>query len=242
MVTVIDKVQVSLNMLRLTLHSEELGNHIAWHPGCYIKLLIPNAQAPNGKLKARTYTIRSHDPQARTMTVDFAIHHPAGPATDWALKAQIGDEIGFRGPGQLKIDATQGDWYIFAADMAALPAAISVMESLPIDARGYAFLEVMDEKDKQALSIPAGIEVNWLIHPNPKIKSAQQLEAIKAIKHLAGEANIFVSGELETIREIKAYLENEERFKDNFRYISSYWKIGLQEEEHKIAKREALSS
>jgi len=76
--------------------------------------------------------------------------------------------------------------------MAALPAAISVMETLNNEAKGYAFLEVTNEEDKQTLNIPKGIEVNWLIHPNPKNKSEQQLDAIKKVEKLEGQPNVFV--------------------------------------------------
>jgi len=76
-----------------------------------------------------------------------------------------------------------------------------------------------------------------LIHPNPEIKSKQQLDAIKRIKNLEGVPNIFVAGELSTIREIKRHLTNENSFKNAFLYTSSYWKIGVKEEEHKQAKK-----
>jgi len=198
-----------------------------------LKLRIPDVTRP----KMRTYTARSYDSNNQTLDIDFAIHQPAGAATSWALNVKVGDNIELKGPGTLKIDTSVGDWYLFAADMSALPAAISVIETLPPSAKGYAFLEISDELDKQEFSAPTGIEIKWLVHPNPKEKSSQQLNAIKAIKMLEGTPNIFVAGELSTIREIKQFINEQERFKDAFTYISSYWKIGLKEEEHKQAKR-----
>ena len=239
--TVTAKEAVSLNMLSIVLQGEDLDPDTLWQPGCYVKLLIPDSSDPGGKARARTYTARSFDPQRKTITIEFAIHHPAGPATQWALDAQVGDQIGLKGPGMLKIDPTRGDWHLFAADMSALPAAISVMESLPAYAKGYAFLEITNAADQQRLNIPEGIAVQWLIHPNPKVKSTQQLEAIKQVAILAGVPNVFVAGELSTIREIKDYLVNEDSYDSAYAYISSYWKIGLKEEEHKLAKRNALS-
>jgi len=232
MLTVVNKNEISQNMLRITLQGEQLKN-ISWQPGCYVKLKVPDAT----NYKMRTYTVRSYDSNKQTLDIDFAIHQPAGPATSWALDVKVGDEIELKGPGTLKIDSSVGDWYLFAADMSALPAAISVIETLPADAKGYAFFEVMDELDKQEFSAPKGIEVKWLIHPHPKEKSSQQLNAIKAIKFLEGTPNVFVAGELSTIREIKHFIKEKEEFKDAISYISSYWKIGLKEEEHKQAKR-----
>ncbi|MDQ7918690.1 siderophore-interacting protein [Mesonia sp. MT50] len=235
---VIYKEQISLHMIRLKLYGKHINENIQWQPGCYVKLVIPNALSSDEKPKLRTYTAKSYNPNEKVFTIDFAIHQPAGPATDWAINASVGDEIDLLGPGELKINSAEGDWYVFAADMSALPAAISVMESLSADAKGYALLEIMDEGDKQNISIPKNIEVQWFIHPNPTIKSNQQLDALKIIKHLEGVPNIFVAGELSTIREIKSYLQGEERFNNAITYISSYWKIGLKEEEHKHAKME----
>jgi len=232
MLTVINKEQISVNMLRITLQGAQLKD-LSWQPGCYVKLLIPDVTKP----KMRTYTARSYDSKNQSLAIDFAIHQPAGAATSWAINVKVGDEIELKGPGTLKIDASVGDWYLFAADMAALPAAISVIETLPPTAKGYAFLEVSDELDKQEFSAPIDMEIKWLVHPNPKEKSSQQLDAIKAMEILEGTPNIFVAGELSTIREIKQFINEKEQFKDAISYISSYWKIGLKEEEHKQAKR-----
>ncbi|MGD1848023.1 MAG: siderophore-interacting protein [Salibacteraceae bacterium] len=235
MLSVKNKTQVSANMLRIAF---EVDVPIDWLPGCYIKLRIPNA-LPGGISPVRTYTVRSYDAANQVLAVDFAIHQPAGPATAWALNAQPGDQIEYRGPGKLRVDPTNGDWHLFAADMSALPAAISIMESLSLDAKGYAFLEVTEEQDRQALHIPEGIQVQWLVHPNPKVKSNQQLEAIRNIKPLAGKPSVFVAGELSTTREIKQFLLQAPTYQSGSHYISSYWKIGLTEEEHKMAKRSA---
>jgi len=244
MLRVIKNEHISNNMLRITLEGEALNENFNWSPGCYVKLQVPDIEngraVDNGKLKRRTYTVRKHIPVKQSIEIDFAVHQPAGPATSWALNAKIGDEVMLSGPGRLKINPTIGDWYIFSADMAAMPAAVSVMESLKRDAKGYAFLEITNEADKQNLEIPEGIQVSWLVHSNPKTKSAQQLNALKTVKPLDGKPNIFVAGELSTIREIKSYINTSSSFFTAEKYISSYWKIGLKEEEHKMAKRMAL--
>ena len=234
---VLSRTPLSSHFLRLQLQ----GPLASWtcYPGAYVKLLLPGAK-PNAegqmKNKVRTYTIRSLDREREVLTIDFALHQPAGPATQWALNAQVGDSIELKGPGNLKFDPAGGDWYLFAADMAALPAALAVMESLDPAAQGFAILEITDEQDQQDLAIPEGIEVTWLIHPHPESSSQQQLNAIKNLKFPEGEPNIFVAGELGTIREIKQYLQEKELPGPNT-YISSYWKIGAREEEHKEAKR-----
>lgn len=232
MLTVITKKQITPNMLRITLQGMLLKN-FCWKPGCYIKIKVPFEE----KYKMRTYTVRSYDSTKESIDVDFSLHQPAGPATSWALNVKVGGQIEYKGPGYLKADFDTGNWYLFAADMSALPAVISILETLDKNSKGYAFLEIINEQDKQELFIPKGIVVQWLIHSNPKNKSEQQLKSIKSIKLPERTGNIFVAGELTTIREIKNYIEGNNDFKVAQSYISSYWKIGMKEEEHKLEKR-----
>ncbi|MDW3190911.1 MAG: SIP domain-containing protein [Cytophagales bacterium] len=125
---------------------------------------------------------------------------------------------------------------MIAADMAALPAAISVLESLGAEAKGHAVFEITDPADQQVLNIPEGISVTWLLHQHPDQQSNQQLNTIKRLSFPVGAPNIFVAGELSTIREIKDYFMEQSLMNDHS-YISSYWKIGAKDEEHKVAKR-----
>ena len=51
---------------------------------------------------------------------------------------------------------------LLAADETAVPAVCSILEDLPAEARGVAFLEVPDPGDVQDVDHPVGIEVVWL--------------------------------------------------------------------------------
>ncbi len=232
--TVLDKKYITKNMLRITLYGDDLNENFDFVVGCYIKLLIPTS---GEKPKMRVYTVRRHDSVNKTIDIDFAIHFPAGPATNWALNVQLNETIEIMGPGVLKINPNDGDWYLFSVDMSALPAAISVMETLDEKAKGYAFIEVLSEEDKQPLNTPKGIEVKWILHSD----SNEQLSAIKNIKSYEGKANVFIAGELGTSREIKYYLKNHNPFPVISEYISSYWKVGSQSEEHKAARKDVFN-
>lgn len=47
----------------------------------------------------RTYTVRSWDPAARELAIDFVVHGDEGLAGPWAARAKPGDEVTFLGPG-----------------------------------------------------------------------------------------------------------------------------------------------
>ncbi|MER7606340.1 siderophore-interacting protein [Nocardioides sp. NPDC127503] len=130
-------------------------------------LALPEDERP----RMRTYTIRSIEGEGieKRLYVDFVLHPGAhGPGSDWAGAAKPGDEILVAGPklGEpyggiewLPGDATR---LLLVGDETAVPAIVSILESLPADATGSAFLEVPVAGDVQEVSAPEGLQVSWL--------------------------------------------------------------------------------
>jgi NADPH-dependent ferric siderophore reductase len=128
---------------------------------------LPDEERP----RMRTYTIRSIAGEGieKRLYVDFVLHPGAhGPGSDWAVAAGPGDEIMVVGPklGEeyggiewLPGDATR---LLLVGDETAVPALVSIIESLPADATGSAFLEVPVAGDVQDVSAPEGLKVSWL--------------------------------------------------------------------------------
>lgn len=118
----------------------------------------------------RTYTVRAVRPSLREVDIVFAGHGDAGPASAWAGRAKPGDEIVLIGPDEFGPARTLGiDWrpgevdtLLLAGDETATPAICAILESLPADATGVAFLEVPESGDRLDVRAPAGIEVRWL--------------------------------------------------------------------------------
>jgi NADPH-dependent ferric siderophore reductase len=130
-------------------------------------LALPEDERP----RMRTYTIRSieGDGIEKRLYVDFVLHPGAhGPGSDWAGAAKPGDEILVAGP---KLGESYGgiEWLpgdatrlLLVGDETAVPAIVSILESLPADATGSAFLEVPVADDVQDVSAPEGLQVSWL--------------------------------------------------------------------------------
>lgn len=95
----------------------------------------------------------------------------AGPAVRWCAAARQGDPIvligpdaGWSGPPtgiewRPPADATR---FLLAGDETAAPAICSILEQLPADAVGQAFVEVPTRHDALDVRVPAGFELNWL--------------------------------------------------------------------------------
>lgn len=231
---VIGKQQVTPNMLRITLGGTGMAGFPANQTSAYVKLRLPDTKL--GRDVVRTYTVRNH--RADEIDVDFALHEDCGPATLWALNAQPGDHIMVGGPGPRKLVHEGADWYLLVGDMTALPAISGNIEILPETARGTAIIEIMDEADIQVLSKPPLLTIDWVVNPHPGQNNGQLVDRVRNLQWLAGTPSVWAACEFSAIRQLRDYFRTERGLDSSNLYISSYWKTGTNEDNHKIAKRE----
>lgn len=238
-VDVLAKRLVTPNMLRVTLGGAGLDGFPAGVAGGYVKLrLFPDG--PDGPLVVRTYTIRAQRPDA--IDVDFALHQDAvgahGPATDWAMAVEPGDSIEMGGPGPAKPLPSGAGFYLVAGDMTALPAISVNLENLARDARGHAVIEVQSDADRQELDAPPGVTVEWIVNPVPGTASDALADRLRAAAPDGGDLCGWAAAEFNAMKALRDFLRGERGLTPDRLYVSSYWKAGLSEEEHKVVKRE----
>ncbi len=236
---VLASTRITRNMQRVTLGGAGLADFPQSSAGGYIKLrLFPGG--PGTPVVVRTYTVRNQ--RAGEIDVDFALHADAsgshGPATDWALGVQPGDSIEIGGPGPAKPLPVGQGFYLLGGDMTALPAISVNLEALPAEARGHAVLEVQHPEDAQDLAVPAGVTIEWLVNPEPGSQPEFLAQHLRAAMPSGGAVYAWVASEFGAMRAARAYLREECGLTAQQLYISSYWKRGLTEEAHKVAKRE----
>lgn len=233
---VIRSVDITPNMRRITLGGDALESFPSDQDSAYIKLLFPNASG--GKPILRTYTIRHHREDKNELDVDFMLHGDNGPASSWATHVQVGDSITIAGPGLKKLLDFSADWFFLAGDMTALPAISVNLSKLPQDAQGYAVIEVLSEADIQDLQVPQSFQLHWVINPSPMEQNSVLLDRVKQMQWLEGTPSIWAASEFSTMRALRDYFKKERQVQKGELYISSYWKRGLTEEQHKVTKRE----
>ncbi len=144
----------------------------------------------------RTYTIRDvrGSGEQTTFVVDMVLHLEGdlgGPGSTWASRAAAGDRIVVLAPrrghpfGGIEFTPAPGADLLLVGDETAVPAICAVLEQLPDDARGTAFLEVPVADDVQDVRRPAGVEVVWL---------AREGEPLGAGLHDAVAAHLGIRG------------------------------------------------
>jgi NADPH-dependent ferric siderophore reductase len=235
-------------MYRIVFGGAGLADFPTGHEGGYVKLIFPDAPRNHpDRAVMRTYSVRSHDVEAGEITVDFALHgENGGLATEWALNAVVGDQLPMGGPGSIKMADPKADpapqWYLIAGDMTAFPALQCNLERLPVDARGYVVVEITSEADKQELPLPAGMEVHWVVNPVPDQLNGALVSAIKTLPWLEGRPFVWTACEFDSMRALRSYYRTERGLARDQFYLSSYWRAGRTEDQHKTDKAKDSAS
>lgn len=120
----------------------------------------------------RTYTVREvlGEGENTRLVVDFVLHTDGahGPGGDWAESARVGDRVVTLAPrrgfpfGGIEFAPGEASSLLLVGDETALPAIARILEDLPGDARGAAFVEVPVAEDEQQLRRPAGVTLTWV--------------------------------------------------------------------------------
>ncbi|WP_193164432.1 siderophore-interacting protein [Microbulbifer hainanensis] len=231
---VIRSVYVTPHMLRVTLGGEAMLAFPPEQESAYVKLLFP--QPEGARPLMRTYTIRHQ--RDNEIDVDFVIHEHAGPASAWARAAQPGDRILVGGPGARKLINPDADWFLLAGDMTALPAISVNLDLLPESARGYAVITVVDESDIQVLPHPQGVDIHWIVCPTEEEGESALLEHIETLSCPSGQPSVWAACEFSEMQQLRQYFRQQWAVPNSHRYVSSYWKKGLSEDQHKQVKRQ----
>ncbi|MEM7664760.1 MAG: siderophore-interacting protein [Pseudomonadota bacterium] len=235
--TVRDTRRISPSMHQITLGGEELDHFPKGQDGGYLKLILEPGREGR-KALMRTYTIRAQ--RERELDIHFALHggNAAGPATGWALDAKPGDPMTIRGPGGAKPFPEGHDFYLVAGDMAALPAISANLEAMHRTARGVAVLEVQDDGDRIAIDAPKGMDLRWIVNDRPGENPDLLVDTVRKVERSEGSLYGWAACEFSAMRKLRAFLRDELGLGPRELYISSYWKHGLNEPEHKLVKRD----
>ncbi|WP_137931363.1 siderophore-interacting protein [Mesorhizobium comanense] len=192
------------------------------------------------KLATRVYTIRAIDPAKGEITIDFALHGRAGPATRWAVDASPGDLAGIVGP------AADGPrparFYVLAGDETGLPGIARILEKLDGGVHGFAFIEIDGPGEKLPLVRPTGIEVRWLDRNGAEPGTTTLLiDAVRSVVWPSDLSHSFFWGGCEhaAFRQIHRHLRTEIRLPRERQVFYSHWHRSLSEEQIVAAGAEA---
>jgi len=187
---------------------------------------------PDGAVRAedgpppvvRTYTPRRFDEASGTLEIQFVLHG-AGPASEWAERASVGDQLAVAGPGgRFSMDPGAERWWI-AGDESAIPAVGTLLEALPDSAAAEVHLEVAGPDDEIELASPAKTTITWHHRRTPDAWGAELDEAARGAA-IADGTRVWVACEAATMRGIRRYLIGERRLPAGSLVTRGYWRLG----------------
>jgi NADPH-dependent ferric siderophore reductase len=200
-----------------------------------VKEQVPAEQWP----VTRTYTIRSFDRAANELVIDFVVHGDEGVAGPWAASAEVGDQIGFFGPGGAFSPDPEATAHLLVGDEAALPAIAATLERLPAGVPAQVFVEVEGPEHHLQLPVGAATVVHWVHRGGSGLGHGEALcRAVRNSVLPSGRVQAFVHGNAEMVKNLRRYLFLEAQLDRKRVSISGYWRTGHTEDLWQATKGE----
>ena len=245
---------VTPHMIRVIFGGPELaGLPFGEFADAYVKLLFPAPGAPycepfdleevRHSLPSdqwpvmRSFTVRWWDPAAQELAIDFVHHGDEGIAGPWAAQARPGDQIQFRGPGGAYTPRKDADWHLLVGDESALPAIAAALERIPDGVPARAFIALENPSDQQTLKCPGELQTWWVTRSRSESRPGGAiLGAITSADLPTGQAQAFVHGEADMVRQLRRYLRFTMQLPTESLSISGYWRAGRTDERWRAEK------
>ncbi|WP_407320055.1 siderophore-interacting protein [Isoptericola halotolerans] len=190
-------------------------------------------QRPTGVVSiSRELTVRARrtvDGVAE-VDVDWVLHGDEGPASAWASRAAVGDEVVLVGPGASVAVPEGVERLTVVVDETGLPAAARWVEAVGPDVRVTAVVEIGDDVDESFVEAELGHADVEILY---RTDGPGQLE--EAVRSLGGpdEGELLVAlGEAGELVPVRRYLRHEAGARPDQLAISGYWRRGTVNLDH----------
>lgn len=241
-VVVLGATNLTPHMRRIRFAGEDLAR-FAKFGGMHIRMLFPTRDVPdplwpvlgsNGlpawpsddrRPVARVYTIRALDMEKGVIDVDFLIHPGDSVGAHWAMQATPGMKIGIMGPVGRPV--RPASWYLMGADETGLPALARMLETLPAETRGMAFVEIADDGEQQVIDNATGIELHWL--PRDGVPAGLDDRLARAVQSVAwptGSAFGWFAAEAAAARMVREHWRGTLGLGRDQTLAAAYWRRG----------------
>jgi len=230
------------HLVRVTLSGDELRGFRDDGPDQRFKLLLPLAgqdrpvipdpaswydswlaMAPDVRPVLRTYTIRAARPERGEVDVDLVLHEPAGPASRWAAKATVGDQVALYGAwAEYEVSESVGRQLI-VGDHTALPAIGAICERMPEDTGADVVIEVSGPADQLPIATPQGVSVRWLssVEAGP---GAALVDAVKSFPAGQEWGYAWVAADRDTVATVRRHLVKRRGLSPADIMFMGYWR------------------
>jgi NADPH-dependent ferric siderophore reductase len=220
--------QLTPRMLRLGFTSPNLRDFVSASFDDHIKLFFPpgdETAVEGGKPCMRDFTPRMFDAERGTLVIDFALHE-AGPATQWASSAQVGDTLEIGGPRGSAVVPDDFDWYLLIGDETALPAIGRRVEELGADVPVTTLVVVADPGEVQTFPTEAAWTPHWVARVASSNDASLLRAALTDYELPEGDGFVWIAAEASVARDMRRYVVEELHHPKEWTKAAGYWKAG----------------
>jgi NADPH-dependent ferric siderophore reductase len=196
----------SQHIRRIGLTGEGLGG-FHYDPGQDVMILL---ESLGERALSRRYTIRDFDERERVLHIEVVQHDADGPGQRWISQVKPGEVVSVVGPrGKITLNPA-ADWHLFVGDESFIPGALNMMEALPADTPGVAFLQVSGSDDEASFA-PRGAnkQLTWLHRGSgDEADPSRLVEALNRAQLQSGRGHAYVAGEVQFTAALQKALQS----------------------------------
>jgi NADPH-dependent ferric siderophore reductase len=210
---------VSPTIVRVTLGGPELDGFAAPGPADHVKVFFPNGEA-------RDYTPAAFHPAGPdrddALDIDFVVHGDDGPASRWAARAVIGDELVVAGPRGSHLAPEGVTRLVLVVDETAYPAAARWLaaagDDLPVDVLTWPTDASAEVYFDGALPAQASVTA---------FEAGELEDGLRSLEPFDDTTFFFLAGEAGALIPLRRFLRRELQLPAEQVQVSGYWKRGV---------------
>ena len=224
--TVVAASQISPSLREVVLSGVST---LAGVPGNDVMLEVTH----EGRPVRRRYSVRHVDPEADTLTLWLATHHP-GAGAELARTVTVGTELDVVGPrGKIGLDPL-ADWHLFIGDVASLAAFYRLAESIEEPGRAIFITELENPDDAITPHLPEGIGVTGIFvdrDGRPSGTAEGLLSGLAAFAFPPDDGHAYLFGEFSAMKTIRTALLDR-GLEDAAISLKAFWRVGSANADH----------
>jgi NADPH-dependent ferric siderophore reductase len=231
MLTVSSTELLTPRMRRFGFTSPELHDFVSASHDDHVKLFFP-ADGNGSETCMRDFTPRRFDRSPGMLVIDFALHE-AGPATRWAISAQVGDTLEIGGPRGSSVVPDDFDWYLLVGDETALPAIGRRVEELRAGVPVTSFV-LMETGEAQHFQTRAIWTPRWIARDGSLDDAALLRTALADYALPGGDGFVWIAAEASVARSMRNHIIEDLGHPRQWTKAAGYWKRGQADVHEKI--------